>query len=443
MLNAINTGEYRSTESPELGMHRCVTKPSRLSCPAYIAHCPLYVRVWQWHDRAPSTLPSSIDSTHQLAGPRRVLPGQESGNAIVDVLFADSVQATNPSGRLPYTIAKASGDYPADILRILGGMFADSVQATNPSGRLPYTIAKARGDYPADILDAKPVARPQGSGQCTVFRKTTGHAHREIYDMNEPVFGSLNRSARVFRPSQTKTGIMLDRFFMTVRAKSRIETSISAFDSVAALYNHKRTDVCVNNSEQAFAVTDRELSNETQGSILFARHVVSDTVNAFFCCNVASAVTGARFSGCSICLLFQEQAGQAFKFPAKIFQDLRILRKAINMAHTAINKQRTQCLIYRTALTDGNVRTIKPVITLVVYGMSRGYLYCNGWTPKNQPLADDNSPDMAPPSPSYFNAELHIVQTFLTPAATASTIADGLVTLSPRRLSDDVAANMS
>jgi len=34
----------------------------------------------------------------------------------VDVLFADGPQATNPSGRLPYTIAKARTDYPADIL---------------------------------------------------------------------------------------------------------------------------------------------------------------------------------------------------------------------------------------------------------------------------------------------------------------------------------------
>ena len=35
------------------------------------------------------------------------LPGTESGNALVDVLFGD----VNPSGRLPYTIAKSEDDY--------------------------------------------------------------------------------------------------------------------------------------------------------------------------------------------------------------------------------------------------------------------------------------------------------------------------------------------
>ncbi|KDQ10604.1 glycoside hydrolase family 3 protein [Botryobasidium botryosum FD-172 SS1] len=40
------------------------------------------------------------------------LPGQESGNSLVDVLYG----AWNPSGRLPYTIAKDASDYPASII---------------------------------------------------------------------------------------------------------------------------------------------------------------------------------------------------------------------------------------------------------------------------------------------------------------------------------------
>jgi beta-glucosidase len=37
------------------------------------------------------------------------LPGEETGNSIADVLFGD----VNPSGRLPYTIARKSSDYAA------------------------------------------------------------------------------------------------------------------------------------------------------------------------------------------------------------------------------------------------------------------------------------------------------------------------------------------
>ena len=35
------------------------------------------------------------------------LPGTESGNGLVDVLYGD----VNPSGRLPYTLAKDERDY--------------------------------------------------------------------------------------------------------------------------------------------------------------------------------------------------------------------------------------------------------------------------------------------------------------------------------------------
>jgi hypothetical protein len=41
------------------------------------------------------------------------LPGQEAGNSLVDVLYGDY----NPSGRLPYTIAKRPEDYPAQIVQ--------------------------------------------------------------------------------------------------------------------------------------------------------------------------------------------------------------------------------------------------------------------------------------------------------------------------------------
>ncbi len=43
------------------------------------------------------------------------LSGPETGNSLVDVVYGD----VNPSGRLPYTIAKNASDYPAQL--VLGG----------------------------------------------------------------------------------------------------------------------------------------------------------------------------------------------------------------------------------------------------------------------------------------------------------------------------------
>ncbi|KAL9619242.1 MAG: hypothetical protein Q9160_006094 [Pyrenula sp. 1 TL-2023] len=40
------------------------------------------------------------------------IPGQESGNGLVDVLYG----STSPSGKLPYTIAKAPGDYGTSVV---------------------------------------------------------------------------------------------------------------------------------------------------------------------------------------------------------------------------------------------------------------------------------------------------------------------------------------
>ncbi|KAH9016754.1 beta-glucosidase, partial [Lactarius hengduanensis] len=54
------------------------------------------------------------------------LGGTETGNALVDVLYGD----VNPSGRLPYTIAKSPDDYPAQLandtnIKYTEGLFLD------------------------------------------------------------------------------------------------------------------------------------------------------------------------------------------------------------------------------------------------------------------------------------------------------------------------------
>lgn len=70
------------------------------------------------HVVGPVLVESWIDHPNVTAVLHAGLPGQESGNALVDVLFGDGPQATNPSGRLPYTIAKQRDDYPADVLYV-------------------------------------------------------------------------------------------------------------------------------------------------------------------------------------------------------------------------------------------------------------------------------------------------------------------------------------
>lgn len=59
------------------------------------------------HTVGPVILEKFIDLPNVKAVIIANLPGTESGNAIVDILFGD----VNPSGRLPYTIAKAEDDY--------------------------------------------------------------------------------------------------------------------------------------------------------------------------------------------------------------------------------------------------------------------------------------------------------------------------------------------
>ena len=56
------------------------------------------------------------------------LGGTETGNALVDVLYG----AVNPSGRLPYTIAKSPGDYPAQV--ITGGTGDEILNITYSEG---------------------------------------------------------------------------------------------------------------------------------------------------------------------------------------------------------------------------------------------------------------------------------------------------------------------
>ncbi|KAJ7119502.1 glycoside hydrolase family 3 protein [Mycena epipterygia] len=78
------------------------------------------------HSVGPLILEPWIDHPNVTAVLWAGVPGQEAGNSITDVLYGD----WNPSGRLPYTIAKQASDYPAQL--VLGGQPTDILS-------IPYT----------------------------------------------------------------------------------------------------------------------------------------------------------------------------------------------------------------------------------------------------------------------------------------------------------------
>ena len=60
------------------------------------------------------------------------LEGTETGNALVDVMYGKK----NPSGRLPYTIAKKPSDYPAQLVE--GGDGVEILNITYSEGCVSF-----------------------------------------------------------------------------------------------------------------------------------------------------------------------------------------------------------------------------------------------------------------------------------------------------------------
>lgn len=69
------------------------------------------------HSVGPMLMEPWIDHPNVTAVLWAGLPGQESGSSLVDVMYGDY----NPSGRLPYTIARNRSDYSADITYVPAG----------------------------------------------------------------------------------------------------------------------------------------------------------------------------------------------------------------------------------------------------------------------------------------------------------------------------------
>lgn len=75
------------------------------------------------HSVGPLVLESFIELENVVAVVWAGIPGQESGNGLVDVLYG----STSPSGKLPYTIAKAEADYGTTITAAASDSYAEGL----------------------------------------------------------------------------------------------------------------------------------------------------------------------------------------------------------------------------------------------------------------------------------------------------------------------------
>ncbi|KAI8626575.1 glycoside hydrolase family 3 protein [Xylariaceae sp. FL1651] len=92
------------------------------------------------------------------------LPSQENGNALVDILYGD----TAPSGKLPYTIAKAAGDYGTSVQSgddsFREGLFIDyrhfDKASITPRYEFGFGLSYTNFTYSNIFVDGAPVSGP-------------------------------------------------------------------------------------------------------------------------------------------------------------------------------------------------------------------------------------------------------------------------------------------
>ncbi|OTB03915.1 glycoside hydrolase family 3 protein [Hypoxylon sp. CI-4A] len=91
------------------------------------------------------------------------LPSQENGNALVDILYGD----TSPSGKLPYTIAKAEADYSTKISSGASDEFKEGLyidykqfdqQEIDPRYEFGFGLSYTNFTYSNIFVDGRPTA---------------------------------------------------------------------------------------------------------------------------------------------------------------------------------------------------------------------------------------------------------------------------------------------
>ncbi|EEB94117.1 hypothetical protein MPER_07122, partial [Moniliophthora perniciosa FA553] len=116
------------------------------------------------HSVGPLIIESWIDHPNITAVLWAGAPGQEAGNSITDVLYGDF----NPSGRLPFTIAKRAEDYPAHVVSGSGivsvpyteGLEVDyrAFDARNITPRFEFGFGLSYSTFEYSGLDVKSVS---------------------------------------------------------------------------------------------------------------------------------------------------------------------------------------------------------------------------------------------------------------------------------------------
>jgi beta-glucosidase len=103
------------------------------------------------HTVGPILLESFADLDNVKAIVWAGLPGQEAGNALVDVLYG----AVSPSGRLPYTIAKSASNYGTTIQAntdsFSEGLYIDYRYIDKNKVAPRYEFGYGLSEYPSDF----------------------------------------------------------------------------------------------------------------------------------------------------------------------------------------------------------------------------------------------------------------------------------------------------
>lgn len=146
------------------------------------------------HSVGPILLESILQNTGVKGIVWAGLPGQENGNALVDVLFGD----TNPNGKLPYTIGKRAEDWGAAIVdgddNFREGLYIDyrhfDKEAIEPRYEFGFGLSYTTYEYSDITVDSSAT-----SGPATGTRKPGGR--EDLFETVATVTATITNSGEV------------------------------------------------------------------------------------------------------------------------------------------------------------------------------------------------------------------------------------------------------